>query len=754
MVAHTRDEIAPSPEMAANSTAPNGEIPLEQPPKLKGRHRLLQSLQRMSSSPTLTRRGRSASTGYRRDHKASLSCVSLSSSAYSPCLGNGNSESSQPQSYHAFSPRPATPGLAGSSGESLDINNLNRIVGIESPNVSQPRTIPLPVDVRPASPKEPPCSLTPDVVKVESVGGLQESQLGSKSTSQLVSKSRSRSESKLKPQLNFWDAMPQEIQLEVFSYLKPCELVRCSAVSKTWNEMCYDGQLWAKIDTADYYQKIPGSDLVNLITSGGPYLRDLNIRGCVQMQTQWASAHGERIAKLCQNVVKLSLEGCRISQRPLHNFLRNNSRLEYINLSGLKSADNDTLKAISESCPQLEILNVSFCTNVAHKGLTYVVGACKRLKDLRASETGYFNDQLMKVMHKRNNLERLIFSNKYMFDWSLEMLMHGKNPKIDLLSNRPIAPPRRLRHLDLHQCKALTDKGLRYLAYNVPNLEGLQVSQCAKLTDSAIIDVIRTTPKLSHLELEDLGKLTNEVLTELAQAPCSQSLEHLNISFCESLGDTGMLALMKNCPKLRSVEMDNTKVSDLTLMEASFQLRKRGYGSELPKVGLRLVVFDCANVTWAGVREVLSSNARIPRSRKPVQPIATVTQVSEDGSSPTTSAFVTPNSTPPPPLPTYPNEIIQLKCFYGWQQTVNEHTKRVLRGDLQSASRIDRKWADYMMIHEEAGIAGAGARRRRRRAREAEELFQFYGYDEDSESEVYHPRGGRRRAQSGGCTVM
>jgi F-box/leucine-rich repeat protein 2/20 len=269
-----------------------------------------------------------------------------------------------------------------------------------------------------------------------------------------------------------------------------------------------------------------------------------------------------------------------------------------------------------------------------------------------------------------------------------------------------------------------------------------------------VIEVIRTTPKLSHLELEDLENLTNLTLTELAKS--APKLEHLNISYCESLGDTGMLQVMKTCSNLRSVEMDNTRVSDLTLMEASYRVRKRGYGEEIPKVGLRLVVFDCANVTWAGVREVLSSNAYLPRVRKPVSAVVTVTPTSEDDSSSTTTAFVTPSSTPPP-VATYPSEIIQLKCFYGWQMTVDEHTKRVKRGDLAAASRLDRKWTDYMMATEEAGAAGAGARRRRRRAREAERLYNADDSEEESYGIGLSALGGgrRRRAQSGSsCTVM
>jgi F-box/leucine-rich repeat protein 2/20 len=379
------------------------------------------------------------------------------------------------------------------------------------------------------------------------------------------------------------------------------------------------------------------------------------------------------------------------------------------------------------------------------------------LRDLRASEIrGFDNKDFARALFERNTLERLIMSRTDVTDESLKVLMHGVDPTIDLLTDRPVVPPRRFKHLDLHHCSEITDAGLKSLAFNVPDLEGLQVSQCSELTDDAIVDVVRTTPKLSHLELEDLESMTNNVLVELSRSPCAQSLEHLNISYCENLGDTGMLQIMKHCPKLRSAEMDNTRVSDLTLMEASFRVRKRGYGEDMPKVGLRLVVFDCANVTWAGIKEVLSSNAYIPRTRKSsTNPIVSVTQTSLDSDSATSTAFVTPSSTPSP-SPTFPAEIIQLKCFYGWQMTVDEHTKRVLRGDLNAASRLDRKWADYMMATEEAGAAGAGARRRRRRAREAERL---YNADEDEDDSygvggVSALGGRRRRAQSGGCTVM
>ncbi|KAK4106642.1 hypothetical protein N658DRAFT_395424, partial [Parathielavia hyrcaniae] len=105
--------------------------------------------------------------------------------------------------------------------------------------------------------------------------------------------------------------------------------------------------------------------------------------------------------------------------------------------------------------------------------------------------------------------------------------------------------------------------------------------------------------------------------------------------------------------------------------------------TSLPRVTLALVVYDCPLVTWTGVREVLSRN---------------------------TDVLAWSNNT----------GVIGLKCFYGWQMTVDEHTKRVLRGDVGAARRLERKWADYMQANEELGAGGSGVRRRRRRAREAQ----------------------------------
>ncbi|KAH7135532.1 F-box/LRR repeat-containing protein 2 [Dendryphion nanum] len=677
-------------------TTPRSDaIPIERP-KLKGRQRLIQGLQRMSSSPSLAGLSRSRSHSLRNTGKPSMSCISLASPGSPYAQSYGSSYSSETSA--GFSTAPTSVANSPSATSFLDEKSRLRFIGPDGAV-----SVPLPSELRTSS---------RDGIDTE--GDY---------FSQPIRKKVQRRDN-----FNFWADMPPELRMHILSYLKPKEIVRCSSVSKSWHAMCFDGQIWNELDTSDYYRDIPADALVNIITSAGPFVRDLNLRGCVQLREKWNT---KDLTKVCQNLENFSLEGCRIDRTSIHCFLLQNPRLVHVNLSGLAGATNAAMKIIASNCPKVEHLNISWCNNIDTRGLRKVVEGCPNLRDLRAGEVrGWDDTEFMYELFKRNTLERLVLMNcDTLNDESLAVLIEGIDSEIDVLTDRPIVPARKLKHIDLTRCRGITDDGISTLVGNVPFLEGLQVSKCHGITDFALSALIPTCPKLSHIDFEELESLTNEVLKTLAGSPCASRLRHLCISYCENLGDSGMLAILKTCPNLTSLEMDNTRISDLVLTEAASIIRNRNRsaralsGSERPTVGLRIVAYDCANVTWTGVREVLSRNAEISRPQ--------------------------PGSKSPA---TYPREIIGLKCFYNWQPTVEEHTKRVLRGEFAAAARLERKWADWMMLNEEAGVGGAGGRRRRRRAREAQLLHA----DEEEGGIGSGGIGRRRRARSGpgGCIVM
>ncbi|KAF1919163.1 hypothetical protein BDU57DRAFT_132422 [Ampelomyces quisqualis] len=659
-------------------TPPSDAILIEQP-KLNGRQRLLNGLQRMGSSPSLAGLGRTRSHSLRSGHAFG--------SSYGSDLSN------------AFSTAPTSP---ANSPPGTPFGDEKTRLRIRTPDMATSSPLP---SARPLSRH-----------------GIES---GSDYFSRPLKKQVQR-----RPNFNFWADMPTEIRMQILRYLDPRHVVRCSRVSQSWHHMCFDGQLWTDLDTTEFYREITADALVNIITSAGPFVRDLNLRGCVQLKEQW-NKHG--FVEACRNLENFSLEGCRIDRTSIHCFLLQNCRLVHINLSGLSGATNAAMKIIASNCPRLEVLNISWCSAIDNRGLKKVVHGCPRLRDLKAGEVRGWDDvDLMVELFKRNTLERLVVMNcDSLSDEALAALIQGTDPEIDVLTDRPIVPSRRLKHLDLTRCRSITDTGLKTLVNNVPYLEGLHVSKCGGLTEDALTDLLPAMPVLTHLDVEELDGLSNEFLKTLARSPCAPHLRHLCISYCESLGDAGMLPVLKACPKLTSLEMDNTRISDLVLTEAAASMRTRnraGRGltaSERPEVGLRIVAYDCSNVTWTGVREVLSRNAEITR----------------------------PAQDSPCKVVTYPREIIALKCYYNWQPTVEEHTKRVLRGDFAAAARLERKWADWMMLNEEAGVGGANARRRRRRAREAQ---MMHADEEEGGPGVTGGVGRRRRARSGpgGCVVM
>ncbi|KAK3944665.1 F-box/LRR-repeat protein 2 [Diplogelasinospora grovesii] len=662
--------------------------PTQGQPKRGGRQRLLRGLQRISSSPTLVQLGRprASSSPYRLP--SSLSCVSLASSSASPfsqpsATGSYFSQASTAD-YYSSAPTSIPGSPISESPEHDGIESVLAVRKVEHAITPSSTTIALPADLK-----------------------------------------------RKKTLFNLWASMPHEIRIHVLSFLQPKELVRASRANKEFYNMCFDGQLWERFDASEFYQEIPADSLAKIISAAGPFVKDLNLRGCLQVEHY---RRAEVVVDACKNLINATLEGCRnLHRTTVHSLLKSNAKLVNLNLTGLTAVGNSTCKIIAQSCPQLETLNVSWCKHMDARGIKTVVEGCPKLKDVRAREIkGFDNLEVAQAIFKTNNLVRLTLAGcEDLNDNALRMMMHGLNPEIDILTDRPIVPPRKLRHLDLSRCSRLTTHSVQALGHLLPDLEGLQLTGVTGLTDAALEPILASTPRLTHLELEDLADLTNTLLSEhLAKAPCAPNLEHLSISYCESLGDTGMLPVMRKCTRLRSVFMDNTRISDLVLAEAATMVRERaGLGAgrpSTPAIGLSLVVYDCQNVTWTGVREVLSRNAEVKRPRR-------------------ATANGRVNG-----APTFPTEIIALKCFYGWQMTVDEHTKRVLRGEFSAASRLERKWADYMQANEEAGIAGAHGRRRRRRAREAQQAHA----DEEEGGITAGVVPGRRRARTAACTVM
>ncbi|KFY82724.1 hypothetical protein V500_10366, partial [Pseudogymnoascus sp. VKM F-4518 (FW-2643)] len=525
--------------------------PIEPPPKLKGRQRFLHSLQRMSSSTSLK--------GLSRKRAISNPYSGTSSRASTTSLLN--IQSSQAGSSSSFARlvtghQASTP-TSGGSTPPTSVNGLSNLA------------------IRPwmanLDDGEPGSSHTshPGIQRVDSdIPELAEGYFAHQAALLAVKPSTPN------PNFDFWGSLPEELRLSVLSHLRPKELVRASIVSSLFYSMCFDGQLWTCFDASEFYTEIPAESLAKIVEAAGPFVKDLNLRGCVQVEHY---NRADVVVKSCNNLINATLEGCRNFQRAtLHVLLSSNQRLAHLNLTDLAAVNNGSCKIISKSCPQLESFNVSWCSHMDSRGLKLVIAGCPKLRDLRCGEVRGFSGpaglDVATALFKTNNLERLVLSGcSDITDTTLQTMLHGTtDPEKDILTNLPLAPPRKLRHLDLTRCSRLTDTGLEALAHSVPYLQGLQLSSCALLTDFSLSALVATTPYLTHLDLEEVSNLSNTFLSaHLAKSPCAPRLSHLTLSYCENIGDDGVLPLLKSATGLHALEMDNTAITDLVLAEAA-----------------------------------------------------------------------------------------------------------------------------------------------------------------------------------------
>ena len=311
----------------------------------------------MSSSPSLAKLGRTLSSEkvYKPNTKASISCTSLNSPPSTCSLSPPNSYTSQFS--NGFSTAPTTPGSPSSQSSYFESNSRLRLL---DPN--ELTSVSMPIDIRSSKP------LT------NTLPEISEKPLPKREN------------------FNFWGDLPSEIRVYIFSFLSPKEIIRLSAVSKQWHEMCFDGQLWTSLDCQSYYQQITSEALIKIMLRAGAFVKNLNLRGCVQLRDQWLSLGTRMTNQECRNLENFSIEGCKIERSSIHFFLLRNPKLLHINMPSMQNINNATMKIIACHCPQLELLNIDWCSQIDTRGLKKVVQSCPNLRDLRASEVRGLDD--------------------------------------------------------------------------------------------------------------------------------------------------------------------------------------------------------------------------------------------------------------------------------------------------------------------------------------------------------------------------
>jgi F-box/leucine-rich repeat protein 2/20 len=248
----------------------------------------------------------------------------------------------------------------------------------------------------------------------------------------------------------------------------------------------------------------------------------------------------------------------------------NNNYLELSEFSDLLEIDceknvnmnDEDLKNIAKSCPNLEKIDLTNCKNITDIGLEYLLRNCKNLHILNITRCHQIITIGMEYIGLLPFLyELILFSCEKITENTLEnMLMRCPN----------------LHSINLGNCQQISDNTLHNLSKYSKNLKLLNISWCWKITNFGLIEILRNCTKIIELILKYCCNINDDSLKSLKNLP---DLEILDLSYNSNITDRSLIILGLGCLNLKNINLIN-----------SFQK------CELTKDGIQYIKEKCINL--------------------------------------------------------------------------------------------------------------------------------------------------------------
>ena len=153
--------------------------------------------------------------------------------------------------------------------------------------------------------------------------------------------------------------------------------------------------------------------------------------------------------------------------------------------------------------------------------------------------------------------------------------------------------------LSTSECTGLTDaamgfrgSGLRHTPQlNQVPLLALSANFCTQLTDNALLGIASSCKKLKMISLDGVARLTDTGLGYLAAPEGCRELQVVSLRYT-SIGDRGVDSLARGLPRLKSLSLDYTQVTDISLYSLANFISDRL---------LHLDLTACVKITDAGI---------------------------------------------------------------------------------------------------------------------------------------------------------
>ncbi|XP_060041348.1 F-box/LRR-repeat protein 2 isoform X2 [Erinaceus europaeus] len=279
---------------------------------------------------------------------------------------------------------------------------------------------------------------------------------------------------------------------------------------------------------------------------GCPALRILDLSGCNSLFTSGTLLSQPEIAQRVQQAL---------------------SRLQELNLGGLRDLVDLSFNRLSSCAPHLQHLSLAFCQLTFEQGPTHGSISPSGSSPSQLS----FNNLLKFVRERAGRLQSLNLSGTDLPPQALQALSQVAGL--------------RLQKLSLHNCRDLSTEAVAALCRQQSGLTSLDLSGCSELADEALLAVCRGLRRLQHLGLRKLQRLTDAGCTALGALRELQSLD---------MGECCLVSGQELAQALSSVHGAPPPMTSLILAYCS-SLKDTSMQSLIPALGLSLRVLDLSS---------------------------------------------------------------------------------------------------------------------------------------------------------------
>ncbi|KAH8102388.1 RNI-like protein [Cristinia sonorae] len=430
------------------------------------------------------------------------------------------------------------------------------------------------------------------------------------------------------------------------------ELFKLSRVSHSWRSLVFDGQLWTKLDLRSF-PKLPTAVIDRLCQTAGAFISSIDFGGHASIRPanihdlmsyiSVLSGPGDLTPSNTQ-LTSINLRGCTLlTTHSLHTLLIRSPLLKHLCVRGLSAVTNTTCEILASYCPSITTLDMNRCPNMNAEGVHSFAtnfltrGESTKLTVLRISGAKRFTDEMMAALGRAAPLLEVldISCARDLHNSAVEAFVaciEGDVDKFETVqlsareagrdptdTNRVWRRVTRLRHLSMSACPLLTDHACSHLAFAIPKLEFLELAGIGPaLGEDGVVRLLATTPFIRRLDLEDATEISDDVLTALtptrnASEPSpnfnsrtpppppepGHALEQIILSYTDITNDS-LQTLVRSCPRLSVLEVDNTRLSGSTLRDFVTRARER------KALNARIVAIDCRNVSETLIKDMSS----------------------------------------------------------------------------------------------------------------------------------------------------